>query len=107
VAVMAIARYFVFILGALALNVGGSALSADAKARHCTTEECACERALEQNTVEALEAFLKKYPHSVENGDSACGALAVPPGDDGIVPEGQSHEDSGMPEGSDLAPAEG
>jgi hypothetical protein len=104
---MAIARYFVLILGAWALNVGGSALSADARARHCTSEECACEQALEQNTVEALEAFLKKYPQSVSNGDSACGALAIPPGGELSVPEGQSNDESVSPDNSILAPSEG
>ena len=105
---MKMSRYILPILGALALNVGGSALSADAKARHCTSEECACEQALEQNTVEALEAFLRKYPQSVSNANSACGALAVPPGDEGQpMPEGQSHDDSGMPEVPNLAPSEG
>jgi hypothetical protein len=83
-------RQFFLILRALTLSVSGFALSAEAKVRLCTTEECACEQALEKNSVEALEAFLKKYPQSVNNKDSACGALAVPPEDglDRVSPDG-------------------
>src|SRR4051794_1062872 len=99
-------QQFIVILGALALSAGSFALSAQAKAKRCTDEACACEQALNRNTVEALEAFLKKYPQSVNNKDSACGALAVPP--DGLSdPEGQSHDDSGAPTEPDPSSSEG
>lgn len=68
-------------LGVLALSVGIGAVAAEAAARKCTSEECACEAALRKNTIEALEAFLKKYPHSVDSGKSACAALGIPSAD--------------------------
>jgi hypothetical protein len=104
---MEVIRYFILAVGAMALNVSGSALSADASARHCTSEECACEQALEQNTVEALEDFLRKYPQSVNNGDSACGALAIPPGDEMTIPDGHSDDDSGSSPEKATSPSEG
>jgi len=81
-----------WVLGASVLVVSGGAVSAQAAAtRNCATEECACEEALRQNTIEALEAFLKKYPNSTESGKSACAALGVPDLDDG---QGVSSQDS-------------
>ncbi|QIG52192.1 hypothetical protein G5V57_33530 [Nordella sp. HKS 07] len=69
-----------WILCALTLSVSGSVLAAQAAKRSCASEECACEEALKQNTIEALEAFLKKYPQSTSAGGSttACAALGVP-----------------------------
>lgn len=66
-----------------ALMAGTSGGPASAAARHCTTEECACEEALAQNTIEALEAFLKAYPQStsVIGHATACAALGVPASD--------------------------
>ena len=98
---------FVLVLGTLLLGVSGNVVSGQSAARHCTSEECACEEALQKNTVEALEAFLRKYPQSVNNGDSACGALAIPPGEELTVPEGQSHDDSGAPQEQAATPSEG
>jgi hypothetical protein len=87
-------RYeLVLALGLLMLGISADASTGQAGARTCASEECACEKALAQNTVEALEAFLKKYPQSAK-GTSACAALAVPPDEGGLVPEGQSHEQS-------------
>lgn len=80
-------------LGVLALSVGVGAVASEAAARKCTSEECACEAALRKNTIEALEAFLKKYPHSVDNGKSACAALAVPPGQEGIGVSSEATEE--------------
>jgi len=92
---------------AVALAIGVFGGPAQAAKRPCASEECACEQALRQNTVEALEDFLKKYPHSVNDKESACAALAVPT-DDGVPgPEGQSHDDSGAPGESVLTPSEG
>lgn len=74
-------------VGALALALGSFVISAQAASKKCTSETCACERALRENTVEALEAFLKKYPHSAQ-GTSACAALAVPTdGEEGVGSE--------------------
>ena len=73
---------------ALALATGVFGVPAQAAKARCTSEECACERALRQNTVEALEKFLKRYPHSE---GTACSALAVPPQEDGV--DGQSKDD--------------
>jgi|SRR5262245_23728303 len=39
-----------------------------------TEEECACEAALQANTLEALEEFLSRYP---QRGNSACAARAL------------------------------
>lgn len=38
-------------------------------------EQCACEAALKENTIQALEEFLRKYPPGKK--PSACGALAL------------------------------
>jgi hypothetical protein len=92
---------------ALVLTISVFGVPAQAAKARCTSEECACEQALRQNTVEALEEFLKKYPHSVNNKESACAALAVPPDDELSVPEGQSHDDSGAPRETAPAPSEG
>ncbi len=84
-----------WVLGALTLGVSGSALAAQAAVRQCTSEECACEEALRQNTVEALEAFLRKYPQSTSAAQpaSACAALGVPPAEEG-VPDQNSLDDA-------------
>ena len=104
---MVFRKQLLMTFSALVLGVAGFDVSAQAAKQHCASEECACEQALEQNTVEALEEFLKKYPQSVNNKDSACAAMAVPPDDEISGPEGQSHDDSGAPDGPDLTPAEG
>lgn len=60
------------------MMLGGSALGAitlpaQAQGRYDPREEeLACERALEQNTLQALERYLRDYPR----GSSACRALA-------------------------------
>lgn len=66
------------ILSALMLGIGGFTVSVEATARQCASAECACERALEQNTVEALETFLKEYQHDASSDETACAALGVP-----------------------------
>lgn len=70
------------ILGALVLGVGGLGASAQGIARQCGSAECACELALEQNTVEALEEFLKRHQHDAGTKDTACAALGVSPQDE-------------------------
>lgn len=67
----------VLVLGASVLSISGNVVSGQSGVRQCTSEECACEEALQQNTVEALEDFLRKYPHAGSGGTSACAALGV------------------------------
>src|SRR5688500_14772038 len=95
---------FVLIFGVLMLGICGDGVPGQGAARHCVSEECACEEALSQNTVEAVEDFLRKYPQSVDGGDTACAALAVPPEDGVLLPEGQSHD---APEEPVSTPSEG
>jgi hypothetical protein len=92
---MAMSKQIVTALGVLALTVSWNAVTSEAATGKCKTEECACERALKQNTIEALEAFLRKYPHSSEGGKSACAALGVPSLDEG---PGVSRQDAEQPE---------
>lgn len=84
-------------LGVLALNIGVGAVASEAAVRKCTSEECACEAALRKNTIEALEAFLKKYPHSVDSGKTACAALAIPSSDEGIGASSEATEEGVVP----------
>ena len=83
---MKFTRQLVLALGALVLGVSVNSLSGQSASRSCVSEECACEAALQKNTVEALEDFLRKYPQAVSRGESACAALAVPPGGEGAHP---------------------
>lgn len=70
-----------------ALTAVASLAPASAGARHCATEECACEEALSQNTIEALEAFLREYPQSTSGAGhaNACTALGVPLPEKGAI----------------------
>ena len=94
---------FVTALSALALAVGGFGVPVQAAKAQCTSEECACEQELRQNTVEALEEFLKKYPQGGEG--SACLALAVPFSDKGPDFDSQDQDNTRGP--SDAGSAEG
>ena len=80
--------------GVLALFVVGFGIPAQAAKARCASEECACEQALRQNTVEALEEFLRKYPHSADNQGSACAALAIPPVDQAPSSTGRPIDES-------------
>lgn len=51
--------------------------TADAKKVTAAEIERACERALQANSIEALEAFLHKYPPQRYRNDVACYALAL------------------------------
>lgn len=42
-----------------------------------TEEECECENALRENTIEALQRFLQKYPEEPGGNSNACRALAL------------------------------
>jgi hypothetical protein len=98
---------FILALGVLMLSVGGHVASGQGAARHCTTEECACEEALKKNTVKALEDFLRKYPHSETDGASACSAIGVPPGDGNSSADAPGHDGNGPQKGPALPPSEG
>lgn len=95
------------VLGALGFGVAGIAGTVQAAAVKCTSEECACERALEQNTVEALEDFLKQYPQDASREGSACAALAVPPSDQISTPDGAQEGDGTLLVQPDARPAGG
>jgi hypothetical protein len=64
------------VVGAVSLGLGVSASlythPAEAQIASATQEEEACRSALEQNTIEAIEDFLARFP----TGSSACRALA-------------------------------
>ena len=77
-------------LSVLALGVGASAdttpsfaapQSSIDNAGQClpgaTEEECECEQALRENTVEALQRFLQRYPPKPGGNSNACAALAL------------------------------
>jgi len=102
-----VSRQVLMTFSAFALGIASFAVSAQPAVKKCTSEECACEKALKQNTVEALEDFLRKYPQSVNNKNSACAAMAVPPDGEGAGPEGESHDDSSAPDEPVLRPSEG
>lgn len=50
---------------------------AEASVTKLTEIERACERALRENTIEALEDFLYRYPPEKYQNDVACYALAL------------------------------
>jgi hypothetical protein len=84
------------ILSALVLSFGGLSISAESKARQCVSTECACERALERNTVEALEIFLREHQHDASSLNTACAALALP--SEPASPEDRKAEYSSPPQ---------
>lgn len=102
VTAMKMSKQLMMILGLLAVSVGWDTVAADAATRKCKTEKCACEAALRQNTIEALEAFLKKYPHSVGGGKTACAALGVPSLDESGAVSVQGMEEGTEPLTGDL-----
>ena len=77
-------------LSMLALTLGGAAAPAQAQSSNLqaqfdrceeptpgkTEEDCACEIALRENTIEALEEFLRRYPPNGRE-PNACLALAA------------------------------
>ncbi len=72
-------RHWLATLSVFAL--GGATQSyvqpAEAKTVSVAEIERACERALQANTIEALEDFLHKYPPKKYRNDVACYALAL------------------------------
>ena|SRR5687768_4910928 len=81
-------RRFLLAVSALAIGAGGVSTAASAQtldAGQCfpgstaglSDEECACMLALEANTIQALEDFLRQYPPGSSGEVSACTALAL------------------------------
>lgn len=65
--------------------------------------ERACERALQENSIEAIEEFLYKYPPAKYRNDVACYALAL-----GALNEfGNSNNNQRNPAGDEHVPAGG
>src|SRR5882724_11627354 len=82
--------------GALVRAVVGFGVPAQATKARCTSVECACEHALKQNTVEALEEFLRKYPQETSKGQTACAALSVPSLDETSTLDSRGISEDGM-----------
>ena len=74
---MNVRKILLIISGVMGLSSGFAASQSEAAAiRQCRLhdESCACEVALQKNTIGALEEFFRLYP--LGNKPSACGALA-------------------------------
>jgi hypothetical protein len=95
---MKIAYRTTVILSALALSFGALSASAQVKAGHCMSAECACETALERNTVQALEEFLKEYQHDASSQTTACAALAVPAEADSLQDQNAEYTPPTLPD---------
>jgi hypothetical protein len=100
-----VARQGRALYGVLALGLGIWCFSGQAIAEACTSEECACEEALNRNTAEALEDFMKKYPQGESNGRTACAALAITPAEEPTTPD-NSHKDDDTGQSDVSAPPE-
>jgi hypothetical protein len=74
---MIIRDHLIVTFTTLVLGVGCFTASAQTAVQQCTSEECACDEAFKQNTFEALEDFLRKYPQAPD-GKTACAALGLP-----------------------------
>jgi hypothetical protein len=63
--------------GGLIASGSAQASDVDFSQQRCDPidEQCACEAALKENTIQALEEFLRKFPPGRK--PSACGALAL------------------------------
>ena len=71
-------RHWLATLGLFALGTAAQSAWQPAQADVTVAEiERACERALQENTIEALENFLQKYPPDKYRPDVACYALAL------------------------------
>lgn len=72
-------RHWLATLSVFALGGATASYIQPADAKKVTTAEIerACEAALAQNSIEALEAFLHKYPPGKYRNEVACYALAL------------------------------
>jgi hypothetical protein len=72
-------RHWLATLSVFALGGVAQSYIHPAEAKKVTVAEIerACERALQANTIEALEDFLHKYPPRKYRNDVACYALAL------------------------------
>lgn len=93
-----IARLFAAV-GVSALGASSFANSADAASESLQRVRQACESALEENTIEALEEFFNRYPPQKYKRSVACYAQALtainefgrrPDNDDRVTPPGPS-----------------
>jgi hypothetical protein len=91
---MKIQKVLLAIFGVFGFSLAGGVTAsypAQAAVQQCnglSEEEC-CQLALEKNTIEALEEFLRLYPPG--RSDSACAALAMT-ALSGFGPEPPDHE---------------
>ena len=72
-------RYWLATLSVFALGGATASYIQPVEAKTVTAAEIerACDRALEKNSIEALEDFLHKYPPSKYRNEVACYALAL------------------------------
>lgn len=71
-------RKWLAALSVFAFGGAGQLYIEPAQAKVNTEEiERACERALKENTIEAIENFLHQYPADEYRNDTACYALAL------------------------------
>lgn len=71
-------RKWLATLGVFAVGGAAQLYAQPAEANVTVAEiERACEKALQANTIEAIEDFLHKYPPSQYRNDVACYALAL------------------------------
>ncbi|MEW9838696.1 hypothetical protein [Mesorhizobium marinum] len=69
-----LATFVALLLGSSSVASFGAISDANAQSNsRLRTEQEACQRALRENSIDALEEFLRKFPQ----GDSACRALAL------------------------------
>ena len=79
---MKIQKVLIAIFGVFGFSLAGGVTAsypAQAAVQQCnglSEEEC-CQLALEKNTIEALEEFLRLFPPGRSKGDNACSALAM------------------------------
>lgn len=70
-------RHILATLSVFAFGAAGQAYVQPAAAATADEIAQACERALSENTIEAIEDFLHKYPADSYRNDTACYALAL------------------------------
>ena len=99
---MKIQKVLLTIFGVFGFSLGSAMTAshpAQAAVQQCnglTEEEC-CQLALEKNTIEALEEFLRLFPPG--RSDNACTALATT-ALEGFTPRGNEHTDDPPNEGN-------
>lgn len=88
-------RHWLATLGVFAFSGATQVYVQPAQAAVSVAEiERACERALQENSIEAIEEFLYKYPPEKYRNDVACYALALGALND-FGPNNNSHQNTG------------